>query len=188
MAADVQTEQIILRILWAGRLRACLKMCLGFRKTSQHEANHRQVDHGFAGQGLAFVVSTHSARTPEPTESTLHDPASRQHFEGVFGGDGLGAGDGGQCAFEAAQSGRASAGERAPDVRATEQRLSPPGIVSPLSPAADASGAGQWLKQSRRISKPQSVPSAAGEVSSEWAEKQRFRPAKSEFVRAPLLS
>jgi hypothetical protein len=25
-------------------------------------------------------------------------------------------------------------------------------------------------------------------VSSEWAEKQRFRPAKSEFVRAPLLS
>ena len=58
-------------------------MHLGFPKTSQHEANHRQVDHGFAGQGLAFVVSTQSARTPEPTESTLHDPASRQHFEGV---------------------------------------------------------------------------------------------------------
>src|ERR1035437_743177 len=104
-----------------------------------------------------------------------------------FGGDGLGAGDGGQCAFEAAQSGSASAGERASGVRATEQRLSPPGIISPLSPAADASGACQWLKRSCRIPKPHGVPSATGEVSSELAEKQGFYPLIMPLSMAPML-
>lgn len=64
-------------------LRACLKMHLEFSETSQHEANHRQVNDGFAGQGLAFVVPSESAGTPEPTECSLHYPAPWQHLEGM---------------------------------------------------------------------------------------------------------
>ena len=64
-------------------LRACLKMHLEFSETSQHEANHRQINDGFAGQGLAFVVPSESAGTPEPTERSLHYPAPWQHLEGM---------------------------------------------------------------------------------------------------------
>ena len=58
-------------------------MHLQFSETNQHEANHCQVDHGFTGQSLAFVIPTESAGTPEPAESTLHYPAPRQHLEGM---------------------------------------------------------------------------------------------------------
>ena len=58
-------------------------MYLESSKASQHEANHRQVDHGFAGQSLAFVVPAEPAGTAQPTESALHYPSSRQYFEGM---------------------------------------------------------------------------------------------------------
>src|SRR5436309_2662209 len=52
-----------IQIAFGDFLRACLKMHLEFSKTSQHEANHCQVDHGLAGQGLTFVIPTESAGT-----------------------------------------------------------------------------------------------------------------------------
>jgi hypothetical protein len=54
---------------------------LEFSKADEHEAKHGQVDHGFASVGLSFVVATESPITSQPTEGTLYDPASRQHFE-----------------------------------------------------------------------------------------------------------
>jgi hypothetical protein len=64
-------------------VRACLKMHLVIAETCEHEANHGQVDHGFARGSFPFVVATESAGTAQPTESTLHDPTPRQYLEGV---------------------------------------------------------------------------------------------------------
>src|SRR5271168_1581129 len=64
-------------------LRACLKMHLKLSEASQHETDHRQIDDGFAGLGLAFVVPAESAGTAEPAESALDYPAPWQHLEGV---------------------------------------------------------------------------------------------------------
>ncbi len=58
-------------------------MHLGSAKTCEHEANHRQIDHGFAGLGLSFVIPVESTVTAQPTKGALDDPAPRQHFEGV---------------------------------------------------------------------------------------------------------
>lgn len=58
-------------------------MSLEFSKTSEHEAKHGQIDHGFAGEGLPFVVATESPIPSQPAESAFYDPASRQHFEGM---------------------------------------------------------------------------------------------------------
>lgn len=58
-------------------------MHLRFAETTKHEANHGQVDHRLARDGLPFVVATESAITAQPTEGPLHDPASRQYLEGV---------------------------------------------------------------------------------------------------------
>jgi len=56
---------------------------LEFPKTGEHEAKHSQVDHGFASDGLPFVVATEPPIAPQPAESTLYDPPSRQHLEGM---------------------------------------------------------------------------------------------------------
>ena len=130
-----------------------------------------------AGTGFAGGPAEHASFGQQPTAvmaGHLWVFVAGASADAGFGGDGPGTGDGGQCAFEAAQSGGASAGECAPGVRATEQRLSLPGTVSPLSSAADESGARQWLKRSRQISKPHGVPSAIGELSSKLAENQGF--------------
>ena len=58
-------------------------MHLGSAKPCEHEANHRQIDHGFAGLGLSFVIPVESTVTAQPTKGALHDPAPRQPFEGV---------------------------------------------------------------------------------------------------------
>ena len=50
-------------------------------KACEHEANHRQIDHRFAGLGLPFVVPTEAAVAAQPAEGSLDDPASWQHFE-----------------------------------------------------------------------------------------------------------
>ena len=58
-------------------------MDLGFAETSEHEANHGEIDHRFAREGMPFVVTTKSAIASQPAEGPLHDPASRQYLEGV---------------------------------------------------------------------------------------------------------
>jgi len=58
-------------------------MGLGPSKTTEHEPNHGQIDHGFAGPGLAFVVAGEPAGAAEPSKSTFHDPTARQNFERV---------------------------------------------------------------------------------------------------------
>ena len=42
-------------------LRACLKSPLRLSEPRQHEANHRQIDHGLAGLRLAFVIAAEAA-------------------------------------------------------------------------------------------------------------------------------
>jgi hypothetical protein len=64
-------------------LRACLKSRLHPFQACEHEPNHGQIDDGLAGFGLAFVVAVESAVASEPPEGAFHDPASRQHLEGV---------------------------------------------------------------------------------------------------------
>src|ERR1017187_6590239 len=64
-------------------LRACLKSHFFLAETFEHQANHSQIDHGFAGFGLSFVVAIESAVASEPTEGAFHHPAARQHLEGV---------------------------------------------------------------------------------------------------------
>src|ERR1035441_7748370 len=64
-------------------LKACLKSHFFLAETFEHKANHSQIDHGFAGFGLSFVVAIESAVASEPTEGAFHHPAARQHLEGV---------------------------------------------------------------------------------------------------------
>ena len=49
----------------------------------EHETNHRQIDHGFAGLGLTFVVAIEASVASQPPKGALYDPASRQHLEGM---------------------------------------------------------------------------------------------------------
>jgi hypothetical protein len=42
-------------------IRACLKSHIFLAETFEHKANHSQIDHGFAGFGLSFVVAIESA-------------------------------------------------------------------------------------------------------------------------------
>ena len=72
---------------WQCELRACLKShLLLFAEPCEHETNHSQIDHGFAGLGLSFVVAIESAVASEPAEGAFHHPAARQHFEGMKAG------------------------------------------------------------------------------------------------------
>jgi hypothetical protein len=64
-------------------LRACLKSHLFSAETFEHKANHSQIDHGFAGLGLSFVVAIESAVASEPTEGAFDHPTAGQHFEGM---------------------------------------------------------------------------------------------------------
>lgn len=52
-------------------------------EASQHEANHGDVDHGFGGARVAFVIAIEPAIAPQPAEGALDHPAARQHFECV---------------------------------------------------------------------------------------------------------
>jgi hypothetical protein len=52
-------------------------------KTSKHESNHSEIDHGFAGLGLPFVVPSESAGATQPSKGTFHDPTARHNLEGV---------------------------------------------------------------------------------------------------------
>ena len=52
-------------------------------ETFEHKANHSQIDHGFAGFGLSFVVAIESAIASQPTKGAFHDPAAGQHLEGM---------------------------------------------------------------------------------------------------------
>ena len=56
-------------------------MDLEFSQPCEQEANHGQIDHGFAGLGLAFVIATEPAGAAQPAEGARHDPAAWQHFE-----------------------------------------------------------------------------------------------------------
>ena len=58
-------------------------MDLGTAQTSEHEANHSQVDHRLPRLGFPFVVAVESATTAQPGKGPLHDPAARQHPEGM---------------------------------------------------------------------------------------------------------
>src|ERR1017187_9360753 len=64
-------------------LRACLKSHFLSAKTFEHEPNHGQIDHGFAGLGLSFVVAIESAVASQPAKSAFHHPATGQHLEGM---------------------------------------------------------------------------------------------------------
>jgi len=59
---------------WLGRQR-------GSGQPSEHQLNHRDVDHGLTGGGEIFVVLTQSPISSQPTESSFHHPTSRQHFK-----------------------------------------------------------------------------------------------------------
>jgi len=50
-------------------------------ETSQHEANHGEVDHGFGGARVPFVIAIEPAIAPQPAEGTCDHPAARQYFE-----------------------------------------------------------------------------------------------------------
>ena len=52
-------------------------------QAGQHEANHCQVDHGFARLSLAFVIAIERAVAAEPAGGARDRPAARQHLEGV---------------------------------------------------------------------------------------------------------
>jgi len=50
---------------------------------SEHEPNHGQVNHRFAGVSLPLAIATEPAVTAKPTKGALYNPASGQHFEDV---------------------------------------------------------------------------------------------------------
>ena len=50
-------------------------------QTSQHDADHGEVDPGFFTAGEQFVVLGQSAPSGEPSERSLHDPATRKDME-----------------------------------------------------------------------------------------------------------
>ena len=50
---------------------------------SEHEPNHGQVNHRFAGVSLPLVVASEPAVTAKPTKGALYNPASGHHFEDV---------------------------------------------------------------------------------------------------------
>src|SRR5437667_12712400 len=54
---------------------------VGPAQAGKHEADHRQIDHRFTCMSLTFVVAIEPAVAAEPTERTLHDPASRKYLE-----------------------------------------------------------------------------------------------------------
>jgi hypothetical protein len=54
---------------------------LGSAQPREHEANHGQADHDFAGVLLAFIITVEPAIASEPSEPALHDPALWQHLE-----------------------------------------------------------------------------------------------------------
>jgi hypothetical protein len=64
-------------------LRVCLKSHSFSAETFEPKANHSQIDHGFAGLGLSFVVAIQSAVASEPTEGAFHPPAAWPHLEGM---------------------------------------------------------------------------------------------------------
>src|SRR5262249_45942034 len=56
---------------------------LGFApfQPAEHQMNHADVDHSFAGSRVAFVVLAMSTIPPQPAEGSLDDPAFRKHNE-----------------------------------------------------------------------------------------------------------
>ena len=50
-------------------------------QTSDHQADHRDIDKGFAGSRQAFVVLAQAALAVQPSECTLDYPALGQHLE-----------------------------------------------------------------------------------------------------------
>ena len=64
-------------------LRACLKSHYFSGETFEHKADHSQIDHGFAGFGLSFIVTIESAIASQPTKGAFDNPAAGQHLEGM---------------------------------------------------------------------------------------------------------
>src|SRR5215472_3236019 len=55
-------------------------------ETAEHEMNHAEMDHRFAGTGKAFVIFAVAAITAKPSEGSFDDPAFGQQHEA----DGVG--------------------------------------------------------------------------------------------------
>lgn len=53
-------------------------------ESSHHQSNHRQLNEGFAGAGIGFVISGQAAVAGKPGEGSLNDPSFRQHMEAWF--------------------------------------------------------------------------------------------------------
>lgn len=51
------------------------------RQAFEHQADHAQVDPGFAGNGQEFVVLAHSTVAPDPGKRPLHDPTMGRRVE-----------------------------------------------------------------------------------------------------------
>lgn len=49
----------------------------------QHQADHGDMDHGFGGARVPFVIAIEPALAPQPAEGPLDHPAARQHFARV---------------------------------------------------------------------------------------------------------
>ncbi len=64
------------------RLERVFKLMLSGESTSD-EADHGDVDHGFARFGIPFVVSGISAVADDPGERAFHDPTLWYHNEAL---------------------------------------------------------------------------------------------------------
>src|ERR687884_969472 len=69
----------------------CLSWVSGMHpgETAEHEAAHGGVDERLVRSGQALVVTDQAAAVQEPRESSLHDPAAREHaLEALLAFDG----------------------------------------------------------------------------------------------------
>jgi len=53
----------------------------GRSQTTQHQTNHDDIDHGFTGLRIVFIVLTQAAIEAEPAEGALANPASGEDLE-----------------------------------------------------------------------------------------------------------
>lgn len=58
-------------------------MDLSLFQARKHQANHRQIDKGFAAVGLSLVIAIESAIAAQPAKGSFDHPATWQHFERV---------------------------------------------------------------------------------------------------------
>ncbi len=62
--------------------RLCAKASgLGLRQSSQHDADHGQIDPGFFTAGEHFIVLGKPAPRGKPRERALHDPTPLEHVK-----------------------------------------------------------------------------------------------------------